>query len=135
MQSWLEMLGVMNIAFPIFFVIILAIIIISISSSLKRYWVNHKQPILIVTSTVVSKRTEVSHRHDSELTINRSDTKYYVTFEVESGDRLEFNVTGYEYGQCTEGDEGKLTFQGSRYQSFQRMRSPFRSALQQYRDY
>lgn len=86
-------------------------------------------------STIVSKRAEVSHRHDTELSVNRSDTKYYVTFEVESGDRLEFNVTGLEYGQCSEGDEGKLTFQGSRYQGFERMRRPFRTALQEYRDY
>lgn len=135
MQSWIEMLGVMNIAFPIFFVIILGIIIISISGSLKRYVVNNKQPVLVVESTIVSKRAEVSHRHDTELSVNRSDTKYYVTFEVESGDRLEFNVSGYEYGQCSEGDEGKLTFQGSRYQGFERMRRPFRNVLQEYHDY
>lgn len=135
MQSWIEMLGVLNIAFPIFFVIILGIIVISISGSLKRYLVNNKHPILIVTSTIVSKRTEVSHRHDNELSVNRSDTKYYVTFEVESGDRLEFNVSGSDYGQCSVGDEGKLTFQGSRYQGFERMRRPFRTALQEYTDY
>lgn len=45
---------------------------------------------------------------------------YYVTFEVESGDRMEFSVYGKEYGMLAEGDEGKLTFQGSRYLGFER---------------
>ncbi|MNJ79746.1 hypothetical protein D3C77_778650 [compost metagenome] len=54
---------------------------------------------------------------------------------MESGDRLEFNLSGSDYGQCSVGDEGKLTFQGSRYQGFERMRRPFRTALQEYRDY
>ena len=41
-------------------------------------------------------------------------------FEVESGDRMEFSVYGEEYGMLAEGDEGKLTFQGSRYLGFER---------------
>lgn len=45
---------------------------------------------------------------------------YYVTFQFESGDRMEFQVYGSEYGMLAEGDEGKLTFQGTRYLSFER---------------
>ena len=44
----------------------------------------------------------------------------YVTFEVESGDRMEMNVRGSEYGMLAEGDVGKLTFQGTRYLNFER---------------
>ena len=47
-----------------------------------------------------------------------SSTTYYVTFQVESGDRIEMSVSGSEYGKLTEGDEGKLTFQGTRYLQF-----------------
>ncbi|MNJ74498.1 hypothetical protein D3C77_714380 [compost metagenome] len=39
---------------------------------------------------------------------------------MESGDRLEFPVSGTEYGQCAEGDQGKLSFQGKRYLGFER---------------
>ena len=39
-------------------------------------------------------------------------------FQVESGDRIEMSVSGSEYGKLTEGDEGKLTFQGTRYLQF-----------------
>ena len=47
-------------------------------------------------------------------------TSYYVTFEVESGDRIELEVNGLEYGMLVEGDCGKLSFQGTRYLGFER---------------
>ena len=40
--------------------------------------------------------------------------------EVESGDRMELNLSGQEYGLLAEGDRGKLTFQGTRYLGFER---------------
>lgn len=49
-----------------------------------------------------------------------SSTWYYVTFQVESGDRREFSVTGSEYGMLAEGDTGKRSFQGTRYLAFER---------------
>ena len=45
---------------------------------------------------------------------------YYVTFQVESGDRMELTVSGSDYGMLVEGDIGKLSFQGTRYLGFQR---------------
>ncbi|GGF94870.1 DUF2500 domain-containing protein [Paenibacillus aceti] len=126
MESWSEMLGVMNTAFPIFLVVILGVMLLTSASGLRRYFANNRQPVLNVTSIIVSKRTEVSHRHDTEQSVNRSDTKYFITFEVESGDRLEFAVSGQEYGRCSEGDEGKLTFQGSRYYGFERSSRMYR---------
>jgi len=44
-----------------------------------------------------------------------------VTFLVESGDRIELCVSGTEYGMLVEGDTGRLTFQGTRYLSFERI--------------
>ncbi|WP_412104691.1 MULTISPECIES: DUF2500 domain-containing protein [Viridibacillus] len=44
------------------------------------------------------------------------------TFEVQSGDRIELPVSGREYGILVEGDFGLLTFQGTRYKSFERNR-------------
>ena len=49
-----------------------------------------------------------------------ASTSYYVTFEVDSGDRMELCVSGEEYGMLVEGDCGKLSFQGTRYLSFER---------------
>ncbi|WP_330601554.1 DUF2500 domain-containing protein [Holdemanella porci] len=50
-----------------------------------------------------------------------TSTSYYVTFLVESGDRIELCVSGTEYGMLVEGDTGRLTFQGTRYLSFERI--------------
>ena len=35
-----------------------------------------------------------------------SRTDYFVTFEVESGDRMEFEVNGQASGMLVEGDDG-----------------------------
>ncbi|GIO37341.1 hypothetical protein J41TS12_22020 [Paenibacillus antibioticophila] len=136
MQSWVEMFDIMNSAFPIFIVVLIGILAITTVSGIHRHVSNSRKPMLSVHSLIVGKRTEVSHRHDPELSVNRTDSKYFVTFEVESGDRLEFIVSGEEYGQCSEGDEGKLTFQGTRYLGFERMRRAYRTTgMQEYRHY
>jgi hypothetical protein len=43
-----------------------------------------------------------------------------VTFKVESGDQMELQMAGQEFGLLVEGEEGKLTFQGTRYLGFER---------------
>ncbi|MBQ4627771.1 MAG: DUF2500 domain-containing protein, partial [Clostridia bacterium] len=48
-------------------------------------------------------------------------TTYYATFQFESGDRLELAVPSSEYGMLVEGDKGKLSFQGTRFLSFERI--------------
>ena len=40
---------------------------------------------------------------------------------MESGDRMELEMAGSEYGLLVEGDNGKLTFQGTRYLGFERI--------------
>lgn len=51
-----------------------------------------------------------------------SSTTYYVTFQFESGDRTEFSINGSQYGILAEGDTGMLTFQGTRYLEFERVK-------------
>lgn len=47
-------------------------------------------------------------------------TTYYVTFQVKSGERMEFVVSGTEYGQLAEGDISKLNFKGKKFIEFER---------------
>jgi hypothetical protein len=47
-------------------------------------------------------------------------TNYYVTFQLENGERLEFLVKGTEYGMLSESDHGRLSHQGTRYHGFER---------------
>ena len=83
---------------------------------------NNNSPRLTVSAAVVAKRTDVSHHHHGNSNSHHmsSSTWYYATFQVESGDRMEFSVSGAEYGLLAEGDQGRLTFQGTRYLSFER---------------
>ncbi|CAM3568015.1 MULTISPECIES: DUF2500 domain-containing protein [Paenibacillus] len=106
---------------PIFFIVVIGIIILSAGKGILQWSQNNRQPLLTVDSKIVSKRTEVKHTHHTdEAMSSRTRTTYYLTFEVESGDRMEFVVNGEEFGMCAEGDEGLLRFQGTRYYSFVR---------------
>ena len=85
---------------------------------------NNDSPVLTVEAEVVAKRLDVqTWRHagdEHHMGHTSSRTYYYATFQVESGDRMEFQVPDTEYGLLVEGDRGKLTFQGTRYQGFRR---------------
>jgi hypothetical protein len=115
----------MSIFGPIFFITIFIaifiIIIIIIYSGLKIWRYNNLQPVLDVDVKVITKRTKLSDGIANFDGYRSScDTNYYITFEVESGSRMEFMVCGDEYGMLIEGDIGKLTFQGTRYIGFER---------------
>ena len=112
---------------PIIVMIGFIMVFVLIGVSLYKEWTikkkNDNSPRITVPAKVVSKRTDVSHRHSgrgSDFHSTRSYSRYYVTFEVESGDRMELNMSGSDFGMLVEGDEGRLTFQGTRYISFER---------------
>ena len=51
----------------------------------------------------------------------QNDThSYHVTFQVESGDRMELKVIRSEYDMLLVGDRGRVSFQGTRYLGFER---------------
>lgn len=111
-----DMFTLVPIFIGIIFVVVISIFLYAIISGIKQWNHNNKQPKLNVVAHVVSKRTEVSGGGEN----SSSSTWYYLTFQVESGDRMEFSVNGREYGMIAEGDIGELTFQGTRYHSFLR---------------
>ena len=113
--------------FPILFVFMFSLIVgVFVVVSVKgiRQWrKNNASPVLTVEAQVVAKRVNVSdndHTDSNGMSHRSSGTSYYVTFQVESGDRMEFHVSGDEYGMLAEDDKGRLTFQGTRYQGFVR---------------
>ncbi|MGI6161772.1 MAG: DUF2500 domain-containing protein [Christensenellales bacterium] len=118
-------MGGFPIVFNILFIVVVGFIIFAVIRSASQWSKNNKSPVLSVAAKLVSKRTAVSHHHhntgDAHGTMHMStSTSYYATFEVESGDRMEFRVKAGEYGMLAEGDMGKLTFQGTRYIGFER---------------
>lgn len=105
--------------FTIFGIIIITFIVIGIKG-VSTWHTNNNSPFLTVPAKVVTKRNHTSHHSHNDHT--SSSTSYYVTFEFESGDRLELYVSSSEYGYLVEGDVGKLSFQGTRYKGFERTR-------------
>lgn len=120
--DWLSNFGPIFIA--LIFIIIVILIIGNIFSGLRQWKENENSPRLSVPAIVKVKRTSVTrhnhHHHDNNHHSHSTSTKYFITFEFESGDRSEFHVSGKEYGMLAEGDIGTLTFQGTRYIDFTR---------------
>lgn len=117
------MIGFEIIFFTVF-ALAFGLIIFAFIKGIAQWNKNNHSPRLTVEATVVTKRTSVSHHHhhtDVGMHVSTS-TSYYVTFQVESGDRMELSLSGREYGALAEGDRGKLSFQGTRYLSFERMK-------------
>lgn len=100
----------------IIFVVVFGFIIFAIISGLKQWNKNNNSPKLSVPAQVVTKRSNTSGGAGD----SSASTFYYVTFQFDSGDRLELQLSGSEYGMLAENDLGVLTFQGSRYLSFER---------------
>lgn len=113
--------GAFGVMFTIVFVLFIGIFVVVIVRGIGQWNKNNNSPRLTVPATVVSKRADVSHRHHAgEHHHTHTSTSYYVTFEVESGDRMELHMSGTEYGLLIEGDKGNLSFQGTRYLGFER---------------
>ena len=118
--------SIMRIMVPVIFVLVFGIIIVAMVRGIGEWNKNNHLPKLSVPAKVVSRRTAVSHHHHHQgngMYHTHTATSYYATFQVESGDRIEFLVSGTEYGMLAEGDSGELTFQGTCYLNFQRNES------------
>ncbi len=110
--------GMFSIMFTIVFVLVIGVFAVTIFRGIRTWSRNNASPRLTVPARVVGKRDEVHrHRHDTHT---HYSTTYFVTFEVESGDRMELQVEGSESGLIVEGDNGMLSFQGTRFLGFER---------------
>ena len=50
----------------------------------------------------------------------RCSVRVFERYSVVGGNRMELRLSGTEYGQLSEGDTGRLSFQGTRYLGFER---------------
>ena len=122
------MFYIFNVLFSIIFFCILALIIYNIVKNISTWNQNNHSERLTVPAKIVAKRTKVSQHQQPNagdatgahgFTV-MSSTSYYVTFELENGERMELSVKGPEYGILAEGDTGALSYQGTRYLGFER---------------
>ena len=119
---------VMERLFPILFVLVLGVVVAVMIRGLVQWNRNNHSPELTVYARVVAKRENVSHHdqaHAGDITgahgtSSMRSTRSCATFAVDSGDRMEFCLSGEAYGQLAEGDDGYLTFKGTRFLDFAR---------------
>lgn len=116
------MFSIFPIIWVLMFLLIFGVFAVSIGKSISQWNKNNHSPRLTVDARVLAKRHDVSRRRSTgEHHHYHTTNSYFVTFEVASGDRLELQLQGHEYGLLIEGDTGKLTFQGIRYLGFERI--------------
>ena len=117
--------GIFEVLFILVFILVIGTIIANMVRGARQWNKNNNSPRLTIPATVVAKRENVSGSHHHTGVNNHhhhhTSTTYYVTFQVESGDRMELQVSGNEYGMLVEGDYGNLSFQGTRYLGFVRL--------------
>ncbi|MNO24808.1 hypothetical protein D3C76_146370 [compost metagenome] len=117
--SW--MFDLTGTVIPIFLAVVIGIVAVSAGRGLLQWSRNNSSPIMTIPARIVSKRSEVRQQQLQDDSNNsRTSTTYYLTYESDSGARMEFKVDGNEYGMSAEGDRGILTYQGTRYHGFQR---------------
>lgn len=115
-----DLFGVM---FTLVFVLVIGMFVVTAVRGISQWNKNNNSPRLTVSATIVAKRTNVTHHHHNGAGghhHHHTSTTYYVTFQVDIGDRMELQVDGTEYGMLIEGNRGELSFQGTRYLSFER---------------
>ena len=112
-----------RIMFALAFFLVIGMFLVFAVKGIAQWNQNNHSPRLTVPAVIVAKRTNVTRHHHSGAGghhHHHTSTSYYVTFQFGGGDRMELLVSGSEYGMLVEGDQGDLSFQGTRYLGFER---------------
>ena len=108
----------MEILFFIVFFMVIGVFVFTFVKGISEWVSNNNSPRLSVEATVVDKYSRSHHhRHNGHMHTSHS---YFVTFQVESGDRMELKVSRADFGLLAAGDIGTLSFQGTRFLGFER---------------
>lgn len=104
--------------FYVAFFLVIAMFIFVFARLISEWVKNNKAPRLSVDAKIVDKRSATHYNHSNGH--HHHSHSYHVTFEVQSGDRVELMVPWNEFGLLVVGDEGVLSFQGTRFLGFER---------------
>ncbi|GAB3592302.1 hypothetical protein GCM10027446_12710 [Angustibacter peucedani] len=116
--------GAFGVVFVVLFVVVVGVVLYRLVQGGMQWQANNESPLATVPATVVTKRQETGGGgHDTRVV-----TRYYATFQLASGERLELPLDGREFGLLAEADHGQLTHQGTRFKGFERSGAP--SAVQ-----
>ena len=114
-----SMFTLFPILFMLVFVLVFGFILGGWGKAIAQSRKNAASPRVTASVTLVAKRYAI-RGVGTEAHMNGMRNLYYLAFEFESGDRMEFSVPAEVYGVSVEGDRGKLCFQGTKFISFER---------------
>ena len=104
----------------IFGILFFVLFFVVVAKNIVQWIKNEQSPRLTVPAKIVDM-CRVTHHHHHPNGHHHHTHSYYVTFEVESGDRMELQVDYDDYSVLVTGQSGKVSFQGTRYLGFERM--------------
>lgn len=110
------------ISFIAMFAIVIGFIIIIIA---RQEISNKRSPRIITMATISDKK--IDEYHTREPFENSPGMKeeilqlHYVIFSLEGGDSVKLRVSKLKYDNLKKGTTGKLTFQGEKYISFEKV--------------
>lgn len=94
-------------------VVFVGIVGVVVIGGLRQRRKNNQAPVEHLPAKLVAKRMKVQGGSGAHTT-------YYATFELPGGVRREFPMQGQQYGLLAEGDQGMVSFQGTRFLGFER---------------
>ena len=102
---------------------VVVFLFIQIIKGITQWHQNNQAPQISCPAQVIDKHTEVSvshHNHgaDAGMSHSSSSTTYYLLFQTEAGERLEFHVKRKDFSRLIQHDLGVLHYQGTRFLGF-----------------
>lgn len=114
--------------FIVSFISMFSIIIgLSLIVILRQWIKNRRSPRIVSVAIILNKHIEKQYIHRKRNASPGMHTRrmqiYYVLFKLESGEKIELRVNKIQYSELRKGYKGKLTFQGTKYIGFERVKS------------
>lgn len=122
--GFFDTFGAFGTLFSVFLAIFAVMFVVVIGAFVYHGIGYARSPLMSAPARVVGKRADVSHHSDASISStsmnSRTTTRYFVTFELADGQRLELHTDGRQYGQLAEGDSGILNWRDVVLRGFQR---------------
>lgn len=102
------------------FLLVFGAIAWAMISAISQWMSDNAAPVETFEARIIAKRDKITRGTSTPNTSGATFHSYFATFEYSNGQRKEFGIKESDFGVLMEGDNGTLTFQGSRFNSFQR---------------
>ena len=111
----LPLLVILAMVVLVFLTLVLLPVILRAMTAMRRASTITNSPARSAEATVLSKRIELSSDD-----AGRTEQRHFATFQFASGERVELELTGHQFGLLAEADQGTLHWKGPRYLDFDR---------------